>query len=145
MAQTQLDNGISHACRFISSTGKAPRCHIAKRTGTGANLTQYHESGMALRPTLANIWARGLLANRNQIMRFDDVAVRAYSGDPGALTRIQSGLRKSGLSALLCFSGWRGRSFELSMTTTMAFYTPFFEMNTGLVDMSIRTLMSVHR
>ena len=84
MAQPQFDNGISHARRFVFIDGNGTPVLTLQKAHAGTNLTQYHESGMALRPTFANIRARGLLANRNQIMRFDDVAVRAYSGDPGA-------------------------------------------------------------
>ena len=55
MAQTQLDNGISHARRFILiDRQRHPVSHCKTHT-PGANLTQYHESGMALRPTFANI------------------------------------------------------------------------------------------
>ncbi len=33
--------------------------------------------------------------------------VSAHFGEPGALTRIQSGLRRIGFSGRFCFSGWR--------------------------------------
>src|SRR3954464_12410880 len=50
-------------------------------------------------------------------MRF----VSAHFGDPGARTRIQSGLRWIGWSAPCAFSGWRGRAslFRRSRTTAM--------------------------
>ena len=37
--------------------------------------------------------------------------VSAHLGEPGALTRIQSGLRRIGFSGRFCFSGWRSSGF----------------------------------
>ena len=48
--------------------------------------------------------------------------VSRKTGEPGARTRIQSGLRSTGASGRLCFSGWRGRTSlpaTVSSTTTM--------------------------
>jgi hypothetical protein len=43
-----------------------------------------------------------------------------YSGEVGALTRIQSGLRRwTGLSGRCAFSGWRSRSWSLIGTTLL--------------------------
>ena len=45
-------------------------------------------------------------------------AVFDHAAEPGALTRIQSGLRSTSVRGRFAFSGWRGR-FRLSMTVTM--------------------------
>ena len=45
---------------------------------------------------------------------------RPTSAEPGALTRIQSGLRRTGSSGRCAFSGWRGRASFLSRSRTTA-------------------------
>ena len=47
---------------------------------------------MALRPTFTNIRARGLLADRDEIMRFDDVAGSRIFGRPRCLDADPVGL-----------------------------------------------------
>src|SRR4029077_14410146 len=50
--------------------------------------------------------------------------VSAYALEPGALTRIQSGLRSAAVSCRCAFSGWRGPDAVVSRATTMS-VTPF--------------------
>jgi hypothetical protein len=45
--------------------------------------------------------------------------VSRQTGDPGALTLIQGGLRRSGVCGRLAFSGWRGLASAVSRRTTM--------------------------
>ena len=139
MAQTQLDDGIGHARGLVFINGQRhARRHIAKCAGAGANLTQYHESGVALRPAFANIRAGGLLANRNQIMRFDDVAGARIFRRPRCLDADPVRFAQKRAVRIALFFRVAGRSFELSMTTTMAFLYAIFrdEYRSGWCDYS---------
>ena len=80
-----------------SGSGQAG-AHVAEGAGARAGVAHDHEGGVLLRPALADIGAAGLLAHGHQAVLADDAVVSRNTGDPGAFTRIQSGLRRIGAS-----------------------------------------------
>ena len=96
-----------------------PRRHVAEGAGARAGVAHDHHGGVALLPALADVGAGRLLAHRDEaVLAQRRGASRRYCAEAaGTRTRIQSGLRSTGVSGLFAFSGWRGG--RLSMIVTM--------------------------
>ena len=122
-ARSSAATALRHAHRLarIERAGLAG-AHIAEGASPRAGVAHQHEGGVALAPALADIGTSRLLADRGEAMRAQDLARRVEACAPGALTLIQAGLGRTGVSGSRAFSGWRGRAVstsDLSSTVTI--------------------------
>ncbi len=98
---------------------RQPRRHVAEGAGARAGVAHDHHGGVALLPALADVGAGRLLAHRDEavLAQHARASRRTAREAAGTRTRIQSGLRSTGVSGLFAFSGCRGG--RLSMIVTM--------------------------
>ena len=113
MGQAKLGDGLAHP-RGLARIERAWACRCAhcRRRKPGAGVAEDHHGRVPLAPALADIRAGRLLAHGVEAVRAQDRARFVEGMRPGALTRIQSGLRRTGVSGSRAFSGWRGRDLS---------------------------------
>ena len=111
MSETECGDGLGNAGRLarVESTGLA-RPDIAEGASARAGVAHDHERGVALCPALADIGAAASSHTVTRRLRRNTARVASNSRAPGALTRIQGGFGRTGVSGSRAFSGWRGRA-----------------------------------
>ena len=114
------DRATASATLAGSSAIERPRqarAHIAERAGARAGVAHDHQRRVPLGPALADVGAAGFLAHRVQaVLAHDGPSLGQLPLTAGTRTRIQLGLRSTGVSGLLAFSGCRGARLSRMVT-----------------------------